>query len=213
MAIGGTPENFRDLFPDELVPDILELVVETWKIFAKPQRTEHEVPITKDFCLLLQRQKNATSLPFKIRWELPLLDSTSVINPGRADLIFDFINTSREEIYFLFECKRLCVPFPSGWQSQAGEYIGDDGMMCFIFGKYSSGLPAGGMIGYVMDGNVLRAISSVTKAVEDNRDALCLAKHTGLQNNRLMPKNDSVKETDHDLSTRNFMMHHIFLKV
>lgn len=213
MATNGDPCNFRDLFPDDLIPDILELVVRAWEKFTKPASSENEVPITKDFCLLLQRLKNSTSLPFKIRWEVPLLDSTTDKSPGRADLIFDYLDTQREEVYFLFECKCLCVPSTSRWKSLAGDYVGADGMMRFVSGKYSADLPAGGMIGYVMDGKVQVAISKVAEAIMNNRVGLHLKTNTGLETCEFMPSNKTVKETSHDLSTRIYMLYHIFLRV
>jgi hypothetical protein len=212
LCPSGNPDDFRDLFPEEFIPAILGLITESWGKFEKPRDT-HEVPITQAFCLLLQREKNLTDLPFKIRWELSLLDSMTCDDLGRADLLFDFIGTAREEVYFLFECKRLNVLSSSGRQSRAGEYVGDDGMMCFITDKYSAGLPAGGMIGYVMDGEIARAISSVGRAILKNQTKLGLRNGSGLGCCQLMPKKRSVKETWHDLPGRAFVIYHLFLKV
>jgi hypothetical protein len=39
--------------------------------------------------------------------------------------------------YFAVEAKRLHVSLPSGWQSLVAEYVGgNQGMMCFITGRY-----------------------------------------------------------------------------
>ena len=59
----------------------------------------------------------------------------------------------RGETLFAFEAKRLRVLYPGGKRStEYPTYVGNAGMMAFLVEQYSKGLPAAGMLAYVMDG-------------------------------------------------------------
>jgi hypothetical protein len=66
------------------------------------------------------------------------------------------------------------VAYPSGFKTEYSVYVGDEGMMCFVTGKYSAGLPHAGMLAYVMDNDVSRAWDGLSTAIEDNRISLKL---------------------------------------
>ena len=48
MTIGDV-DAWADVFPEDLVPRIIDLVWTTWGIFPKPAADDHEVPITRRF--------------------------------------------------------------------------------------------------------------------------------------------------------------------
>jgi hypothetical protein len=81
--------------------------------------------------------------------------------------------------------------------------------MCFITGKYSKGLPAGGMIGYVLDGKVNKAIASVKKNIDKKYHDLCLKTNTSLDQLSLLNQSN-LRETNHVLERQDFTIHHIF---
>ncbi len=85
--------------------------------------------------------------------------------------------------------------------------------MCFVTGKYSGSVTNGGMMGYVMDGQIKEAIISVGKLIKNKRLALKLAKDTGLERSSVMGNSQNVRETRHILNERKFTIHHIFLAV
>ena len=205
----------RDLLPcDELIPDILELIITSWKTFKKPGRLDLEISISKAFIKKLRQEKN--SLPFKIQPELPTYDTgENEDTDGRIDICFDYIGTYDEKIYFAVECKRLRIPYPppSKLATNNSEYVNEQGMMCFVTGKYSGSVTDGGMIGYVMDGQTKEAITSVGKLIKKKRLALKLAKNTGLECSSVMGSLQNIRETKHILNKRNFTIHHIFLSV
>ena len=64
----------------------------------------------------------------------------------------DFVLTvgDDEDVYLACECKRLNVPYKKGTRALVGEYV-DEGLMRFVTGQYSSGLPLAMMLGYVMN--------------------------------------------------------------
>lgn len=61
---------------------------------------------------------------------------------NRVDIRFDYSELS-PRLRFRFECKRL------GAGHGVGRYLGDDGLGCFISGKYAYEDTRGGMLGYV----------------------------------------------------------------
>ncbi len=211
MAIIGDASQWADLFPDNLIPDILGLVITTWQRFKKPHRNDLEVPITRRFREELVMEKDHRYLPFSIWPESSETDPKTGKEIGRIDI--RFLHGYKENVYFAFECKRLRVPYKSGIRSNASEYVGVDGMMCFITGKYSRGLFSGGMIGYVMISDVRAAIQSVKKAISRNYTMLCLIRNTGLSSCSIMSNEKIIKETRHNLPNQRFTIYHVFLAV
>jgi len=92
-AIGNAREWKEDLFPYELIPEIIELIINSWKTFKKPDRLDLEVPISRAFTKKLQYEKNSqNSLPFKIRPELVTYGTDEdKDSDGRIDICFDYI--------------------------------------------------------------------------------------------------------------------------
>ena len=77
--------------------------------------------------------------------------------------------------YLACECKRLNVTGTDGARrSQAGAYVGEDGMMRFVTEKYAEGLPVGCMMGYVMDGDMNFAFMHIEAAMTAEQPALGL---------------------------------------
>lgn len=215
MSIDSDASHWSDLFPEELIPDILELVVVSWPALPSPGRLDHEIKISKEFIKKLRLEKNHSGdLPFKIWYELPEIDAPDN-DEGRIDILFSYIGTPIESVYFAFECKRLRIPYPrpSRLATNNSDYVGEQGMMCFVTGKYSGSVTNGGMIGYVMDGQTKEAITSVGKLIKNKRFSLKLAEDTGLESSSVMGTSQNVRETRHILNKRKFTIHHIFLAV
>ena len=77
--------------------------------------------------------------------------------------------------YLACECKRLNVTGADGARrSQAGTYVGEDGMMRFVTEKYAEDLPIGCMMGYVMDGDMSFAFMHIKAAMTGEQPALGL---------------------------------------
>jgi hypothetical protein len=207
MSTEGDASLWGDLFPDGLIPEILWLLMDTWKSFSKPNPDDHEVPISRRFCEDLRREKDQRRLPFSIWPESTETDPQSGKECGRIDI--RFIHGFRERIYFAFECKRLRI---DRGRPNTHEYVGDDGMMCFITGKYANNLNSGGMIGYIMDGNVSAAINAVENAIAKQAIKLRLIKGIGLTPSSIIP-NKPVMETFHSFSAKQFTIYHLFLGI
>jgi hypothetical protein len=219
MSVGGDTSLWSDLIPDRIIPQIIALVLEGWEAFKleereafkKPCRHEHEVPITKRFCCLLRSlKKPRRDLEFRIDWEFSVLDKESGRDVGRIDLTFS--HGWNEDVYFALECKRLNVVDSAGTlRSLATAYV-RKGMMRFVEGQYAKGLDKGGMLGYVMDGDVPRAVASVGNAISQRRADLKM-KNGGIGPSLIRPDDARVRETRHSLNSGRFVLHHVFLAV
>jgi hypothetical protein len=146
-----------------------------------------------------------------IDWEYKRKDPQTYDHLGNIDINFRYIRRNND-CFFAFECKRLNL---INNRSNASEYTGKQGMMCFITGKYRGDLNSAGMIGYVMDGNYKSAIDNVQKNMRRKCKELYLIyqKEEYLILSSLFPSADNVRESRHELPSPpiNFIIHHIFL--
>ncbi|MBN1766557.1 MAG: hypothetical protein JW860_14980 [Sedimentisphaerales bacterium] len=139
MAIKGDLIRWATKFPDSLVPQIIYLVLDSWKNFRT--RQIHEVKITQEFFRVLERKQELSKLPFLIDLEIIILNKDGTEQEGRLDL--RFIHGYRRKVYFSIECKRLRINLPSGFRTLAREYV-IDGMYRYFNGQYAEGLDKGG---------------------------------------------------------------------
>ncbi len=89
---------------------------------------------------------------------------------GKIDIAV-LLDQERER-YLAYECKRLNV-INNSRASLATRYV-DEGMMRFLTEQYAEGLPVGGMLGYVMDGDLSFALRQITAAVAAQKIPLAL---------------------------------------
>ena len=209
MNLVGTPDEWVDLL-DTCVPEILDLVISTWNAMPSPAPDAREDPTTDELCKRLQQNRNSCNLPFQIRPQIVELEPQSGENPGRMDITF-IPPVAREDIYFSLECKRLNVVKDGKVRPYSSEYV-TQGMMRFIRGQYAKRVRHGAMLGYVLDGDVAKAIKNVVKAIKDRFEDLGMEAPGEMLPSSISPKNLTLKETRHtrtnDLGT--FQMHHIF---
>lgn len=209
MATGGASNPWADTFPVDLLPSLFDLIMESWKTFPQPSPHDLEVPITKRFCVHLENNKDRSIHLFRIDWDPNVLDETAT-NRGRIDIRITHGYVAKE--YFSFECKRLNETDKKGkWSSLAGKYI-DEGVMRYISGQYSGG-EHGGMIGYVMDGDIVEAIKRVDGAIENRKEQLCITGTAELRQSSIRPECQQTKETKHLTKNGRFTVHHIFLPI
>jgi hypothetical protein len=209
--IVGDASMWSDTFPEDLIPRILELVIETWLPFPKPASSDHEVPITRRFKHALKQAKDFRRLPLRIEREPAEDDPGTGEELGRIDLKFLPAVSALEEVYFAFECKRLNATVKGTRRTLASEYV-TEGMMRFVTGQYASSVNSGGMLGYVLDGKSDEATTSVGQNIASRRTELRMSASADLERSALHPDNPSIRRTDHARSAqREFRIHHIFL--
>jgi len=210
MTVGDV-DAWSDVFPEHLIPRIIDLVWTTWASFDKPAPDEHEVPITRRFKRDLKQAKDYIRLPVRIEREPAEDDPETARELGRIDLKFCPAGSALEEVYFAFECKRLNAMENGTRRPRASEYV-TEGMMRFVTGQYAAAMRHGGMIGYVLDGNCAHAIRLVGQNIAANRPGLRISGAATLAASALRQDNPMIRETAHDLSsTGTFRLHHLFL--
>jgi hypothetical protein len=204
------------LFPEEEIPYILDAVLRSGAQLRKLHPTELENDLTDRLRDKLDRDPILRTRPVELFREVPLYDRRRARQRqlGRTDLLFLYSTGNRKPWpYYAIESKRLHVTFPTGWQSLISEYVtGNQGMLCFITERYAAGLTSGGMLGYVFDGDIGKARSSVNAMIEENHERLKCA-ISRLQASSIMRGENQITESVHSLPYRSFTIHHLFLSV
>ena len=146
-----------------------------WQSIARLPRSSCEDTITVALVDGLSRDAEARSA-FYCDYQFPPF-ARSVRGPltGTSRVDIAVIVGHDRAAYLAYECKRLNVMGTDGARrSQAGAYVGEDGMMRFVTEKYAEGLPVGCMMGYVMDGDMRFALLRIEAAMTAEQPALGL---------------------------------------
>ncbi|MGC4026742.1 MAG: hypothetical protein QM744_17365 [Mesorhizobium sp.] len=168
--------HFRGL--EERIADAVEAA---WPICIAPLQSKksamtHEDHITEHLVQSLIRTK---LVPGRIIYQYTLLSEDgdgSVSAPSNIDFVLTIGDD--EDVYLACECKRLNVPYKTGVRALVGEYV-DEGLMRFVTGQYSNGLPLAMMLGYVMNAKAdvarrgvkrILALRSATIGLQSERD-------------------------------------------
>ncbi|MFC1793181.1 hypothetical protein ACFL3Q_06300 [Planctomycetota bacterium] len=217
MNVQHEADGWIPLFPDEEIPFILAAVLRCSDALRKKNATEHETRISNRLRKLLIQDTELRKRPIHLDPEAYVYedDADEENAIGRLDFRFLYSTQTRHPWpYFAIEAKRLHVTFPSGWDSCAHKYVTNhQGMMCFIEQRYGKGLVSGGMLGYVFDGNVEAARTSVAALIEASRKKLNTVHPFKLVVSSVLPGNSRVSETIHALEHRNFTIYHLFVAV
>jgi hypothetical protein len=205
------------LFPEGEVPHILAAVLRSGARLKKLHGAELENDLSDRLRDLLDRDPGLRVRPIEPFREVPLYDRKRARQKqlGRSDLMFLYSTGIKKPWpYFVIESKRLHVAFPSGWKSLVSDYVnGRQGMMCFIEERYARGLDSGGMLGYVFDGEIERARSSVAASIELNQGPLQCSRISRFGPSAVLKDDSRVSESSHSLSRREFKIYHLFLAV
>ncbi len=204
----------RELFADGLVGLVLDFVQETWKGIQLP----HGIRLEKRITLLFMKELNRcchedTAYDWAFFPEVPDCNAEGK-EVSRIDIGVSAPGRRQPEYCFVFEGKRLNISRGGRTISNAAEYVGPAGMMCFVTGKYSSGQSEGGMLGYVMDGELNPARSAIVDRINLKRTELRLAPGTAYSPSKQMPKAPFNGETKHSLEkARKFTIFHLLLPI
>lgn len=210
MSTTGTPREWVDLI-GPFVPQILTLVISTWEGMVPPAPDEGEDKITVALCRALRQSKTARGLPFQIHTQVVELEPVPGEDFGRLDIAF-FPPGSREEIYFCLESKRLNVLRNGKTRAYASEYV-TGGMLRFVTGQYSRAVRHGGMVAYVRDGKVSRAMTNVEANIRKHCAALCMTAPGAFLTSTALKSDGRARETHHHRAHEAslFRIHHLFM--
>lgn len=207
--IVGDASSWADAFPDDLLPEIMELMCAVWSGLKKPRANDHETVTSRRMCASLRQSLGIRKLPLRVDIETVLIDETGETEVGRLDLRFTSASF-HPEAYFSFECKRLCVRDGKKLRSLATEYV-NEGMMRYVTQQYAPSRQHGGMIGYVHTGSRDDAITKIDEAIDVNAAALGMAAPAQLSASTLVPSNDAARTSAHVRTNGTFRIHHLFL--
>lgn len=204
-------------FEEDYLFEILETTAIAWSRMKQPRVTELEDQITFRLAGRIANDDHFAELPYDVVPQYWLLGLNGQ-RLGRLDLRFKHRYSQRD--YFAFESKRLRVRYPGGrFSTEYSTYAGSDGMMAFVEGQYSKGLPACGMISYVMDGQADKAWTGISARIEGRRAQLKLAKSSKFNQSTLSNcivqaiEGTQLGETEHNLGTHRLRMFHLVLPV
>jgi hypothetical protein len=207
----GDPADWDDLFAQQLIPTVLALVTTAWTQSPKPTLDELEDHISIRLVSEMLKGKDRQRHLFLIDFQSVEIDTDLAKEIGRKDIIFR-PSIQDEDVYFCLEAKRLNIIVNSRRKSLADEYV-KDGMQRYVDRKYSPRVCHGGMLGYVLDGDVPRAMSLVIRNIRNNHVSLRMKPPGDWIDSLLCPGNPHVKETQHSREHEStpFRIHHLFV--
>jgi len=209
VSVLGASTEWVDLI-DSMLPEILSLVLTSWGETPSPAPNEKEDNITIALCRTLMQNRTARGLPFQVRTQVIELDPMPGEDLGRLDIAFIPL-VPREDIYFCLESKRLNVMKGGKLRAYASEYV-RFGMERFVTGQYSKMVRHGGMIGYVLDGQVPNAMSNVEANIRERHKELCMSPPGAFQASAVTD-DSRARETHHQRAheTGPFRIQHLFV--
>lgn len=207
----GDASQWDDFFAQDLIPSVFGLVLETWGLIERPAADEREDHTTVRLFSAMVKAKDRSRHSFLIRYQDVEVDFDLDKETGRKDIVF-FPPLNEEEIYFCLEAKRLNVVTNDVRKSLADEYV-KEGMQRFIDRKYSRRICHGGMLGYVLDGDVDRAMTNVANNIRANCQPLRMQAPGDWTASTIRPADAHIKETRHQRAepTAPIRMHHLFV--
>ena len=212
MSIIGASDQWAGLI-DPMLPEILQLVIATWREMPPPEPDEKEDNISLALCRRLCLNRTARGLMFQIRTQMLEIDPIPGEDFGRLDVVFIPL-VPHEDIYFCLECKRLNVIKAGETRAYASEYV-IHGMLRFVSGQYSQSVQHGGMLAYVLDGDINRAMANVERSIRRRRDLLRMEARGLFRESSILAGEDCARETHHQRAhdASLFRIHHLFMAV
>jgi hypothetical protein len=206
----GSPSDWVNLIESQ-VPDILALVIETWEAMPAPAANALEDPVSESLCRSLRQSRNRCDLPFRIDTQLVELDPAAGQDQGRMDIVFS-PPVPRENIYFCLECKRINVRHAAGVRPYFVEYV-RFGMLRFVRGQYANSVRHGGMLAFVLNGDISGAIAGVEDNIRTLHRDLRMNHPGGFLASTVRPADARLRETRHQRGHDSdpFALHHLFM--
>ena len=153
----------------------LERVVAVWSrcLAVLPPRPDEDT-ITANLVNLLQRDPDTRHRFHWIEFQYEPFGYTpegTAYSRGKVDMAV--ILDQDRDTYLAYECKRLNERRDDGRRSLATAYV-MDGLSRFTTGQYSENMPVGCMLGYVLDGDVAYAATTVRATILARRQDVAL---------------------------------------
>jgi hypothetical protein len=211
---GSTRDLRLALFPIGFAGEVMVHLLETWRTLCLQRQVSKETAITAVFRDALINAYVAAGRSWFITLEDPITELDFGTETGRNDLRFYPPNHYGQSIFFTVECKRLRVVGESGLRHLADKYA-EEGIQRFVDGRYSKGLPCGGMVGYVMDNQTELAFASMqAEILSKTRRALKVPAREGIRvPSAVLPDYEWSADTFHNRRDCKFLVHHLLVGV
>jgi hypothetical protein len=176
------------------VAAVLALTLDAWQHITPPAHDEREEAVSIRLYAAMVKKQDRQVHRFLIRYEDVEVDVDLAKETGRKDIVF--FPGHDGSYYYCLEAKRLNARVNGVMKSLADEYV-KEGMQRFVDGKYSRRVQHGGMLGYVLDGDVTRAMKNVLKNIQDNSSLLGMAYPGTWTDSAHRPADPHAKESVH----------------
>jgi hypothetical protein len=193
------------------IASVLALTVEAWGQIVPPAQDEHEDDTSVKLYAAMVKKRDRQAHRFLIRYQDVEVDTNLATETGKKDIVF--FPGHDGNYYFCLEAKRLNARVNGVMKSLADEYV-KNGMQRFVDGKYSRYVHHAGMLGYVLDGDVARAMTNVLSNIRAQHAALGMDPPGDWSDSPHRPGDPHAKETGHrrgHTATR-FQLQHVFVK-
>lgn len=212
-ADGSRSALRRALFPNGFAGEVMLFMLETWRDFSLHHQVRLEERITALFAQAMEDAYVAQERRWFVFPELPVTDPTFGTQTGRNDLRFYHRDIPGQKVFFTIECKRLHVTTKSGFRHLTDKYV-EKGLQRFVDGKYSAGLPCGGMLGYVMDNRIAEAFVKVQDEIMTRSGPLEMKGANAMRSpSSVLPKERFSADTFHQSENGQFVVHHLLVGV
>ncbi len=214
MSVTGSPAAWIELL-ERMLPEVLQLIVDTWQVLPRPFADDREDAITEILCRALRDNRAVRELPFYVQIQMVELNPAPGLELGRLDIAFlptGLSGAPSESVYLCLECKRLNV-LRNGQRRPGGSEYVTHGMLRFVAGQYASAVRHGSMLGYVLDGDVAAAIANVQTNVESQHIVLCMYPPGTLHPSSILTDLATARQSLHRRvhGPTPFLIHHLFM--
>ncbi len=209
MTIGDS-SAWDDFITQGGVGTVMALVLDAWSLIEPPVPDELEEATSIRLYAAMVRKRDRQAHRFLIRYEDVEIDADLAKETGRKDIVF--FPGHDGDLYFCLEAKRLNARVKGVMKSLADEYV-KEGMQRFVDGKYGRHVHHGGMLGYVLDGDVARAMRNVLANIRVRHVVLGMDPPGDWTESPSRPGDAHAKESTHRRthSVHRFMLHHEFV--
>jgi hypothetical protein len=176
------------------VASVLALVLDAWGRIAPPVDDELEEHTSIRLYAAMVKAQDRQAHRFLIRYEDVEVDTDLTKETGRKDIVF--FPGHDGNLYYCLEAKRLNARVQGVMQSLADRYV-KEGLQRFADGKYSQHVDHGGMLGYVLDEDVNRAMANVLKNIKKHHASLGMSAPGEWEPCPHRPGDAHAKETKH----------------
>ena len=189
---------------------VMALALDAWAHMTSPTHDEREDDTSIRLYAAMVKKQDRQMHRFLIRYQDVEVDTDLAKETGKNDIVF--FPGHDGNLYFCLEAKRLNARVNGVMKSLADEYV-KEGMLRFVAGKYSRYVDHAGMLGYVLDGDIPRAMRNVLNNIRSHHESLRMASPGDWIESPYRSGDPHARETRHQRlhETEPFRIHHLFV--